>query len=250
MEEIKVKFATENRELIRPRFAGIYFLMQGEQVVFIGEDKDIRHQINKRLEQGLRFDSIGISPFDGKDKKRRALAQRLIQKYQPVHNKIEHKEAASPAWTQQKRRSQPAKKVSLPQSRPGLIQPRLTNGSLQLPVAAPKQTVESIQPQAITPDNNEQRREIRKPVITAEARESLIKWTEKMTQETYWEMAFEKPSVQPLEKSSDLPAWLINLADETLFGDIYIKTEKPGVPTWMKDLDVGKPLGKSVPPFG
>jgi len=86
MDEIKVK--VKNKDLIKPKLTGVFFLLQGETVIFIGENKDIKRQVEKLSKKGLQFDSIGISPYNGSNKRRRQIAQLLIRKYAPKHNKV------------------------------------------------------------------------------------------------------------------------------------------------------------------
>jgi len=255
MDEIKVKFNINNQEMIRPALAGVYFLMQGEQVVFIGENKDIKRQISKHIKKGLQFNTIGISPFAGGNKQRRNLAQALIDKYQPKHNKVSRKKAAQPARAQKKQRGKPGKAVTPPQSRLDMIKPGHTNGSVHLTEAAAKQVEwlthqglgarsdivqqaieqlykeqiarrqldEDTQPEGIARQDDDPLEEQEKKAISTEAKEALIEWTKKITEEAYEEMSIKEPDPQPEEQGSDLPDWLTNLADETLFGDIPIE---------------------------
>ncbi len=152
MNEIKVKFDAKNYALIKPRLAGIYFLIQEEEVIFIGESKDIKRQLAKLVKKGVQFDTIGISPFKGSTKQRRGFAQGLIRKYRPKNNKIpksrpsptpsqrgqkpkqsapstkpERKPAPPPKRKKRRLRGKPAREVTLPQSRLDLIKPASTD---------------------------------------------------------------------------------------------------------------------------
>ena len=326
MDEIKIKFKINEQDLIRPALAGVYFLIQDEQVVFIGENKDIKRQIAKHIKQGVQFNTIGISPFSGSNKQRKNLTQSLINKYQPKHNKVSRKKVAQPARTQKKPRSKPGKEVTLPQSRLDMIKPAHTNGSVRLTEAAAKQVEwlthqglgthsdivqqaieqlykeqiarrqqdEDTQPEGITRQEDDPLVGQEKKVISTEAKEALIEWTKKITEEAYEEMTIAEPDSQLDMQGSDLPDWLTNLADETLFGDITIEPglieqnsvrnvpqpklddrlpdwalgssqpssrtpiqapthqveENEETPDWMNDIDMNKPRGKSVSPFG
>ncbi len=274
MEEIKVRFSVQDQELIREGLAGIYFLIQGDEVIFIGEDKDIKRRVQKFAKKGLQFDVIGINPYNGDNKQRRAITRTLIHKYRPKHNKIKGRKSPRPKRKSSPRR-QPSKEISLPQSKMDLAKPRNQNGTVQLsePTAEMvawlmeqglgtraeilqqaverfyqerKASLEDTQPTFIVQDEDQPEAK-QNSIISDEARDALIAWTQKLNQEAFSEMELSRvepqtveapepdvlaqtePSIQADhaqdadEESSDLPEWLTNLRDETLFGDISIE---------------------------
>jgi len=278
MEEIKVKFTIQNQELIRQGLAGVYFLMQGDDVVFIGENKDISRQVSRHIKKGPQFDAIGINPVEDV-KQRRLFTQALINKYQPKFNKSKGRKAA-PVQKEKPRqakktRGKPAKEVSLPRSRMDMARSSNQNGSVYLsePTAELVQwlaerglgTRSDIVQQAIERyyqeqidveekthptefiQDDDQAEEKNNGIISDSAREALIAWTKKLNQEEYAEIPIDQSETLPETKeqaqkavnsayaeqtekakqkedeSSDLPEWLMNLADETLFGDIAIE---------------------------
>ncbi|MBC8503648.1 MAG: hypothetical protein ISR58_19935 [Anaerolineales bacterium] len=282
MEEIKVKFSIQNYELIRQGLGGVYFLMQGEDVVFIGENKDISRQIVKHVKKKTKFDAIGVTPVED-NKQRRLLAQMLINKYRPRFNKISGRKAAAPpkqkprqekSGQKRKPRGTPSKEISVPQNRMDMIRPGNQNGSVQLSEPSTEMvqwlaeqglgTRGEIVQQAIMryyqerkdsgqdglPDQDahdtDQAENKDNGIISDSARDALIAWTHKLNQEAYSEMSADEVETQSKTKEdvqqavnsayvekakqsnqsderSDLPEWLTNLADETLFGDIIIE---------------------------
>ena len=282
MEEIKVKFSTQNQGLIRQGLAGVYFLIQDENIVFIGENKDISRQIEKHTKKGPQFDIIGITPVEN-TKQRRSLTYTLINKYQPRFNKVKgRKPAPSKTAKPQQAKSKPIstsqgkppKEISLPQNRIEMAKAGNHNGSVRLskPFAEMVQLLEEqglgtrgeIVQEAIKQyyqerqhtnqdtapaqtDRDENLAEKKNGIISDCARDALIAWTQKLNQEAYSEMTVDHSDTQSETKEqiqeaihsayieqvnnanhkeeeiTDLPEWLTNLADETLFGDIDLE---------------------------
>ncbi len=280
MEEFKVKFSIQDHGLIRQGLAGIYYLLHRDEIVFIGEDKYISRQVQKHIKKGsIQFDAIGITPIKNQ-KKRRTLTKALINRHQPKFNKIK-KHKSTPPKGHDKPPSEPPKKVSQPKSKKEAIQVPSQNGSVILsqPTADMVQWLrdrglgtdtdiiqeaverlyhekieaeEDTQPTFITNDQD-LLEESEPTIISDEARDALIAWTQKLNQEAFSEMEITPTEAQPAqatehdqldpldflaqldteasadqvqqeeEDSSDLPEWLTNLTDETLFGDIPIE---------------------------
>ncbi len=230
MEEIKVKFSIQNQELIRQGLAGVYFLIKDENIVFIGENKDISRQIAKHKKKGPQFDTIGVTPLEDA-RQRRSTTHALIDKYRPMFNKIKGRKAAPPKIAEPKQekrrpkrkpRGKPAKEISVPQNRIEMAKTDSQNGSVQLsePTAAMVHwlteqglgTRWEIVQQAIKWYYQERRdisqdalpaqttQEAEQPkdngIISDTARDALIAWTQKLNQEAYSEMEVDHSDTQ------------------------------------------------------
>jgi hypothetical protein len=282
MSEHKFDYITSNIDLIRPSLPGIFFLIQGEEVIYIGESKDIKRDILRHKKKSKEFDKVGIQLFEGSQAQRKKHTQQLTQTLKNVRNAVRSTKkqiGAKRRILNPKRKAKSIKEVSLPQSRLEMIRPPKQSPFEKPATDKPVPTASS---QLNSADN--------KSPISAETKEALIDWTQKVTQEAMAEMKIE-PSPPPPTNSAkpDFPDWLQTLDEQptdsprpagmgsTLDPTVNLENELPtwaqpdskappetppktvapqdqadetDQPEWMKDIENKKSNSNSVPPFG
>lgn len=68
----------------------IYFLLQNDKVVYVGESISVMTRISQHVKDGTKsFNGFSFEPFRGSDKERKHKEKLLIKKLQPVYN-IQH----------------------------------------------------------------------------------------------------------------------------------------------------------------
>jgi hypothetical protein len=280
-------YITSNIDHIRPSLAGIYFLIQGEKVLYIGESKDIKREILRHSKKGQEFQKVGILLFEGSQEQRKKYTQQLIQKLknegkaaQSTNTQISTKRTAQKGTA----KAESSRVVSLPQSRLDMIRPPKQN-----PVRQPDPEKPALRASSHMKSAGDQ------SPISAETKEALKDWTQKVTREAMAEMKIETSPPPPTKNADpDLPDWLDELAlkpiEKTVPGNnapasakaakfneklpdwaqpedsALAKTpvhnsapqkegdkkgaDKNGTPEWLKDIDINQSDPNTVPPFG
>ena len=271
MDEINIKFGVKKIDFIRLGLAGIYFLMVDEEVIFIGEGKDIKKDILKHQKRGLIFDTIGIHVFEGSNRERKQYSQALIQKYQPRENSAKHKKIKK-GKAKRGPASSPAK-ASIP------LLSRLEEDKPQALHSQPDPTPDGLPDWAMEEFDD---------LASAEAADLSLDKLIQETEEALEGLTLSSPPSQLDEETPALPGWLQTLEDSSATNETrptavhppaqaddslpawtrgdhappsqpsQAVESKPAsnedddddeLPDWMKDIDMSKSSGNSVSPF-
>lgn len=263
MSEQKFDFVTDKLDHIRAALPGIYFLIQDDKVVHIGESNDIKKTILKHIKKGKEFNKVGIQLFDGNKNQRKKHTRELIQAAKsggqvpdrpqnPKTEKIRQKQEKPRKRQARKSRKQtrPAKEVSLPPDRLEQIRSSSNNGSVKLSPATTEQInqladqglgarteivelavqqlyKEKLEKQARSGNHHKPKNPDPKDGqgISPEAKDALAEWTRKVTQEAMSEISAELENIDPTEAPPDLPNWLYELADEPIENQLPAERE-------------------------
>ena len=325
MSEQKFDFVTDKVDHIRPSLPGIYFLINDGKILHIGESNDIKREVLRHIKKGQQFNKVGIQLFDGSKSQRKKFAHQLAQRLKSggAVNTAQSKEQRTKKRDKNKKKpkGKPAKDVALPQSRLDMARPLSVNGSVKLsPTTAEiikflqeqglgdrtdiiQLAVEQLYKEKIKQSSTPESKTVERPdngdpdwlkpqdenIITAEAKDALRDWTQKVTQEAMSEITIEQAPPTSETEVPGLPAWLNTLAEEALVESKPIKkdvssdqpsshtdslsqwtqpenqtiTEQPApkpaqkqpveeskLPEWMEDIEVKNTGRNSTPPFG
>jgi len=264
MIDQKFDFITSNIDHIRVSLGGVYFLISGERVLYIGESDDIRRDILNHTKNGKEFDKVGIQLFKGNKEQRKIYLQELIQALKTGSQEEKSaKQQTGNLGHPQKQESTPNIK-SAPASlllggKPETLQQPGLNIEPKKSVAAQKSTMVPT-PESRSSAPNESQDQGSQSIIRDDAKEALRDWTQQITQEALAEMKVEKPRPPRSKPTETIPNWLHDLAEQPLANNAPDTKEsaspngskpKDALPDWAQpesDAAARTPAQKTAPP--